>query len=951
MSDEKAGLKIERYFSKAGNPYDLIPWERSDVSISDDQGKFLYKQPGVEFPQAWSSLAKKIVASKYFYGENGTPQRETSVKNLIDRVTGTISSWGLNQGYFNEEQSKVFKEELAALNLNQLMAFNSPVWFNVGVDRYLDNSKRKLEQKNSFVFDPKTNSVISLPIGEEYKHPQTSACFIQSVNDTMEDIMQLAYNEAMLFKYGSGTGTDLSTLRSSKEKLSGGGIPSGPLAYLLFYDKVAGIVKSGGKTRRAAKMNSLRTEHPDIENFIECKLKEQKKLELLMDKGGLTYEDAESTVGYQNANLSIRASDAFMRAVEENREWQTIPVHNKDMTSEMPKHNARDLFKKIAKGTHACGDPGLQFHDTINRWHTCPNSAPINASNPCSEYMFVDNSSCNLASHNLMKYINEEKIFDVEKFSKAIKLTAIAQDLLYDSSSFPTKKIAENSHRFRPLGMGYANLGALEMFLGLPYDSDEGRAVAASITALMTGKVYEASSEMAEAVGPFLEFEKNKEPMLKVIGEHRAALKTINRSKLPKGLENVLDEAEKTWANVEERGRQYGFRNSQATVLAPTGTIGFMMDCDTTGIEPETWLVKQKNLSDGGVLKIVNETVPHALRQLGYNPDQIKQITEYMSNKGTIEGAPGLKEKDVPVFDCAYKAENGKRIIHYTGHLKMMAAVQPFLSGAISKTVGLPNEVTTQEIEQVYMDSWKMGLKAVALYRDGSKRRQPLTSSKNDLEKKAESPLIEPSKPSVALVPVRKKLPITAPSIRHKFNVAGHEGYLHMGLYEDGNPGELFVDMSKEGSTVGGLMDAIGVLTSIALQYGAPRDQIVKKLKGQKFEPRGLVLEGDKRIKTADSLVDYIFSYMGEMFPNGEKTSEKSETAPLKTTNVVDFVKNKVLSTASPTPEKTQEVSDSKEELGGFCIECGTQMIKKGHCTELCPKPGCGWRNLRGCGE
>jgi len=923
MEDKKKnGLTIGGYFSSNKDPYKSTAWENSDVSITDDHGKFLYKQPGVDFPKDWSSLARKIVASKYFYGENGTSQREKSVKSLIDRVAGTISKWGIKQGYFDDTQAQVFKDEIAYLTLNQRMAFNSPVWFNVGIDQYLD-PKRKIGKKNAFVFDSETKRIISLPPGAEYMYPQTSACFIQSVEDTMEDIMQLAYNEAMLFKYGSGTGTDLSTLRSSKEKLSGGGIPSGPMAYENFYDRVAGIVKSGGKTRRAAKMNSLRTEHPDIVEFIEAKSKEQKKLEVLMDYGRLTYAEAETTVAYQNANLSVRASDAFMKAVEQDKEWQTIPVHNKEMAAEMPKYKARDLFRKIAEGTHGCGDPGMQFHDTINRWHTCPVSAPINASNPCSEYMFVDNSSCNLASHNLMKHMNEEGLFGVENFSRAVKLTTIAQDLLYDNSSFPTKKIAENSHKFRPLGMGYANLGALIMSLGLPYDSDQGRTTAAAITALMTGKVYEASTEMAEAIGPFSEFEKNKESMLKVIGMHKDALKGIDKTKLPKGLENVLDEAEKTWANVEERGKKYGFRNAQATVLAPTGTIGFMMDCDTTGIEPETWLVKQKNLSDGGILKIVNQTVEPALKRLGYSPSETDTILEYMKKTGTVEGAPGLKEEHLPVFDCVYRAGNGKRIIDYSGHLKMMAAVQPFLSGAISKTVGLPNEVTVEEIEKVYMDAWKMGLKAVALYRDGSKRMQPLTAGKSELEKKVEG----------VPKPARKKLPTTRKSITHKFNLVGHEGYLHIGLYDDGTPGELFIDMSKEGSTLGGTMDAFGTSISLSLQYGVPLESLVNKFKNQNYEPRGLVYEGDSQIKEATSIVDYIFRYMESRFL--EKIKDKNQDEPVE---IQKSVNNDL-------------IEEGKEELGGFCIECGTQMIKKGHCTEFCPKPGCGWVNPRGCGE
>ncbi len=952
---QNSGLAIERYFSRAGDPYATTTWNQSDVTISDDQGKALYTQKGVEFPAKWSDLARKIVASKYFYGENGTDQRENSIRQLIGRVSGTITDWGTKQDYFrSSEDAKAFREEIAALTLDQRMAFNSPVWFNVGVDQYLKDKARKVEQKKHFIYDKQSGMVIPLPIGKEYEHPQTSACFIQSVNDTMEDIMQLAYNEAMLFKYGSGTGTDLSTLRSSREKLSGGGIPSGPLAYLLFYDKVAGIVKSGGKTRRAAKMNSLQTEHPDIMEFIECKKKEQKKLELLMDAGGLSYSEAESTVGYQNANLSIRASDAFMRAVEQNKEWQTIPVHNKDMLAEMPRYNAKDLFRKLAEGTHLCGDPGMQFNDTINKWHTCPVSAPINASNPCSEYMFVDNSSCNLASLNLVKFLKENGKFDIDGFKKAVRATAIAQDLLYDNSSFPTKEIAENSHKFRPLGMGYANLGALLMKLGVPYDSEEGRDIAGGITSLLTSTAYETSAEMAMKIAPFEEFAKNREPMLNVIGMHLEASKKLDRKikqsttarKTTFNLEEVIDEANKTWEIDRQQGEQYGFRNAQTTVLAPTGTIGFMMDCDTTGIEPETWLYKEKNLSDGGVLPILNKTIDPALKNLGYSDEQITTIKKYMEEKKTIEGAPGLKPEDVAVFDCTYKAPNGKRTIHYTGHIGMMAAVQPFLSGAISKTVGLPNDVTIEEIENVYMDAWKAGLKAVALYRDGSKRRQPLTAGKSDLEKKVDAP-------EVAAEPkaVRTKLPGTCLSVRHKFNVSGHEGYLHVGINKKFQPMELFIEMSKEGTTVGGLMDTIGTLTSFAFQYGVPVQDLTKKLKGNRFEPYGLVFEGDPEIKEAKSLPDYIFSYIEKLSKGGkDKIIELvglGDLEPVKHENPATQVKPEVPVVTSQIDSALNDPVTG-EELGGFCAECGKQMTKKGHCLEVC---SCGWVNPKGCGE
>ncbi len=922
MGEEK-GIEIEAYFSKQG-VFESVDWVRKDITINDETGKPLFVQKDVEFPSTWSERAKQIVASRYFYGQLGTSERENSIKDIIGRVTETFTDWAIKKKYFaNEEMAKLFGNELASLTLNQKMAFNSPVWFNVGVYKYL-KEERKTNYKEAYIIDDSGN-VIPLPFGEEYKYPQTSACFIQSVEDTMESIMHLAVNEAMLFKYGSGTGTDLTTLRSSRERLSGGGRPSGPLQYLQFYDKVAGIVKSGGKTRRAAKMNSLDTEHPDILEFIQAKTKEQRKFEVLMDYGGCDFKEAESTVSYQNANLSIRAKDKFMHAVENDEEWQTIPVHNKEMANEMPKYKARMLLKKLAEGTWLCGDPGMQFYNTINKWHTCPESAPINASNPCSEFLFLNNSSCNLASLNLMKYIDND-VFNIDKFSRAVKLTAIAQDLEFDNSSFPTKEIAENSHKFRPLGMGYANLGSLLMYLGLPYDSEEGRAVAAVITALMTGKAYEASTEMAEKISIFEEYEKNKNSMMKIIKMHRDALSGINTGKLPKGFINIFEEAKKTWDIVVERGEKWGFRNAQATVLAPTGTIGFMMDCDTTGIEPEAWLVKHKKLAEGGSIKIINNTVKTALIRLGYSEDEIGAILRHIDERDTIEGSI-LKEEHLSVFDCSYKPTNGKRSIHYLGHLKMMAAVQPFLSGAISKTVGLPNEITVDEIEKIYIDAWKMGLKAVALYRDGSKRWQPLSTKKKD---------------EITQKPMRRKLPVTAKSVRHKFSVSGHEGYIHVGMYDDGTLGEVFISMSKEGSTIGGLMDAFATSISLNLQYGVTLESLVKKFRHQNFEPRGLVFEGHKDIKTATSIIDYVFNYLAKSFLIGKPEAENGDSLVREAVQTnLEIVRRQ---------ENNQDNEDNEGEMpGGFCITCGSQMIKKGNCIERCPK--CGWVNPKGCGE
>ena len=906
-------LEVDRYFTDGKDVYCAVSWTKSDVDITDEQGKFLFKQEGVEFPAFYSPLSRKIVASRYFYGENGTSERESSMRQLVERVTSTFSRWAVKNNYLDDIQAERFRDELASLCLNQRMAFNSPVWFNVGTDKY--ESSKSNERKSGFIISD--GIAIDIPIGQSHLYPQTSACFIQFVDDTMESIMDLAVREAMLFKYGSGTGTDLSTLRSSREKLSGGGKPSGPLQYDIFYDKLGGIVQAGGKTRRAAKMNSMGVSHPDIKEFIVAKKREQEIIELLIDSG-VNHKEAVEHAFYQNTNFSIRVTDDFMHAVESNLDWQTIPVHNKEMLSEMPKYNARELLRLIADGTWYCGDPGIQFDTTINSWHTCPNSGKINASNPCSEYVFLDDSSCNLASLNLMGFMNPDGTFNIDDFSTAIKLTTIAQDLEIDNSSYPMKKVAENSHNFRPLGMGYANVGALLMTQGLPYDDDESRAISASITALLTGKVYETSSEIAKELGAFNEYEKNKESMLGVIEKHRNSLRKINREKLPKKLENILDEAEKTWDNVVEKGKQYGFRNAQATVLAPTGTIGFMMDCATKGIEPEIGLVQIKTLSEGGKLKLVNYAVDIALRNLGYDEEQVKNITNYVVENGTTEGSK-LREEHLAIFDCANKPPKGKRTISPMGHINMMAAVQPFLSGAISKTVNLPRDVTIEEIEEIYMQAWKKGLKAVAIYRDGSKRLQPLSFENKGLEQKLREP-------------VRRKLPVTAPSIRHKFDISGHEGYLHVGLYEDGTPGELFINMSKEGSTIGGLMDAFATSISMNLQYGVPLETLVKKFRHQRFEPSGIVYEGDKdNIKTASSVIDYIFNFLGHQFLNGENGN------------------NHVRNTEKQNIEKpNNHLIEEYVEKGNFCPSCGTQMNKQGHCTQICPE--CETQDMTGCG-
>ncbi len=919
MTKEK-GLNFERYFTKdldGKSVYDIFEYERKDIDITDDDGVKQFSQ-NVEFPKSWSSLAKKIVASKYFYGEQKTSERENSIKQLVGRVSGTFYDWALKQKYFTSKQEvDKFRDELAYISLDQRASFNSPVWFNVGIHKIVGENDSK-SQREAYVINKKGETV-KIPFGKDREYPQTSACFIQSLDDTMEDIMELAKKEALLFKYGSGTGTNLSTLRSSCEKLSGGGRPSGPLAYWAFYDKVAGIVKSGGKTRRAAKMDILNASHPDILKFINSKKDEETKLHILIDNG-VPYKEAQDSVNYQNTNISVRVGNDFMNSVKEDKEWQTIPVHSKEMSNKMPKYKAKDLLRKIAEATHFCGEPGMQFDDTINKWHTCPNSARINASNPCSEYMFVDNSSCNLASLNLTKFISKEGVFDINAFVRTIKTIAVAQDLEIDNSSYPTKEIAENSHKFRPLGMGYANLGALVMSLGLPYDSNEARAAAGAITALLTGKVYETSTEMAERIGTFEEFEKNKKPMLEVMKMHKDSLKNIDKTKLPKGLEDVLNEAEKTWDNVIKRGMKYGFRNSQATVLAPTGTTGRMMDCDTLGIEPEIGLVQKKLLSDGGTLRIINQTVEPTLRKLGYEDYKIRNIVNYIDKNETIEGCDELKKEHLPIFDCANKPKKGKRTISYQGHLKMMAAVQPFLSGSISKTVNLPTEASADEIENTYIDAWKMGLKSVILYRDSSKRVQPMNFSERNLEGKLNKPL-------------RRKLPTTRSGEIHKFDIVGHEAYVTIGKYEDGSPGEVFITMSKEGSTIGGLMDALATSISFNLQYGVPLEKLIEKFRHQKFEPKGLVYEGHPEIKEADSITDYIFNYLGKRFlKNNSKKDDDQKAIEL-------------------TPVKIPENSPKNNKInmipGGLCPSCGGQMYKKSGCDEVCD---CGYIDKNGCG-
>lgn len=840
---------------EATDPFSTTEWDLRTAAIKGENGEVLFEQTACEIPAAWSQLATNVVVSKYFYGEIHTPQREHSVKQLVHRVCRTIADWGIKDGYFSTPaDGERFYRDLSWMCVHQHGAFNSPVWFNVG----LYNQYGVKGASCNWRWDPTTREVVQPE--NPYEYPQGSACFIQSVKDNMEDIMDLARSEAMLFKFGSGTGTDLSTIRSQREKLAGGGKPSGPLSFMRVYDQVAAVVKSGGKTRRAAKMQSLKVTHPDILEFIECKSKEENKARVLIEKGG--YEanfngEAYSSILFQNANLSVRLTDEFMDAVDRDDTWTTRWVT--DPSKSGPSFKARELMRRMSQCAWQCGDPGVQYDTTINRWHTCPNSGRINASNPCSEYMFLDDTACNLASINLMKFRRDDGTFDVERFSAACRLFYIAQEILIDHASYPTKRIAKNSHLFRPLGLGYSNLGSLLMADGLAYDSDAGRSLCGAITAILHGIANRTSAELAAAVGSFEGFAANREPMLQVMEMHRKAVDKIDPA-CPKYLR---DAARNVWDQVLAGGRAYGYRNAQATVLAPTGTISFLMDCDTTGIEPDIALVKYKQLAGGGMLKIVNQTVPLALRTLGYDELAIESILSFIDKNDTIEGASALQSKHLEVFDCAFQPRNGSRSIPWPAHIKMMAAAQPFISGAISKTVNMPRDTTPEDIAGAYIEGWRLGLKAIAIYRDGSKESQPLNTSSESDKVAAKS----------APTPRRERLLDTRRSVTHKFNVGGHEGYITVGLYDDGRPGELFITMAKEGSTIGGLMDAFGTAVSMSLQYGVPLEVYVKKFSHTRFEPWGYTRNPD--IPVAKSLVDYIFRWLGSEFLPGYREANR----------------------------------------------------------------------------
>ncbi|MEZ6058325.1 MAG: vitamin B12-dependent ribonucleotide reductase [Planctomycetaceae bacterium] len=869
FSASREPMKIQPYFCPANvdDVFSTVEWEKRTAHIKDENGGILFEQNDCEIPKSWSPLATNVVVSKYFYGEPGTDEREKSVKQVIYRVARTIADWGIEDGYFaSADDGENFYKELAWLCLHQHGAFNSPVWFNVGI--WSQYGVKGCQ--GNYCYDPEKK--VTFRPETPYEYPQASACFIQSVDDNMEDIMRLATSEAMLFKFGSGTGTDLSTIRSSKEKLSGGGTPSGPLSFMRVYDQIAAVVKSGGKTRRAAKMQSIKDWHPDVMDFINCKQKEEKKARTLIDSGEYDANfngEAYSSIMFQNANLSVRLSDEFMQAVEADGDWTTHWVT--DPSQAGPTYKAREVLRAMAEGTWLCGDPGVQYDTTINTWHTCKNSGPINASNPCSEYMFLDDTACNLSSINLKKCQNADGSFNVERFRRACAIFLTAQEILVDHASYPTPDIAKNSHLFRPLGLGFANLGSLLMSMGIPYDSDAGRGIAGAITALLNGQGYLTSSEMAGYMGPFAGYKENEQSMLEVMQMHRDACEEIHRA-CPAYLR---DAARQVWNECLQSGRRHGYRNAQATVLAPTGTIAFMMDCDTTGIEPDIALIKYKQLAGGGMMKIINRTVPVALKTLGYDQPQIEGILAYIDQEETIEGAPGLKEEHLPVFDCAFKAQKGTRSIAWKAHVGMMAAAQPFLSGAISKTVNMPSDSTVEDIEAAYIEGWRLGLKALAIYRDGSKQSQPLATSKEGDRKKGKN-----GEAVAESGPVRRRLPETRNSLTHKFSVGGHEGYITVGLFEDGSPGELFITMAKEGSTIGGLMDVIGTETSLALQYGVPLDAMVAKFSHARFEPAGWTPNPD--IPMAKSVVDYIFRWLGMTFMPGyrEANAPKRDVTP-----------------------------------------------------------------------
>ena len=987
--NQTTGLTFARHFTTPGvSPYDQVTWERRDAVIQDWKGKLIFEQKNVEVPADWSVTATNIVASKYLHGLNGTAEREDGVRALITRVAESIRDWGIRDGYFaTPADADTFYAELAHLLLNQKVAFNSPVWFNVGCDRLEPNSDAQ-----NWHWNPHTCAVEFSVTG--YSKPQCSACFINSVQDSLDSILTLAKTEGMLFKWGSGAGSNLSTIRGSMETLSGGGTASGPLSFMRGFDAFAGVIKSGGKTRRAAKMVVLNIDHPDIEDFIQCKVKEEEKAWHLVQAG---YDgsgpdsEAYSSIFFQNANNSVRVTDEFMQAVDADASFTTRTVKGKLPVKEF---KARDLMHTLAEATWQCGDPGMQYDTTINKWHTSKNTARINASNPCSEYMFLDDSACNLASFNLLKFLTPGGQFDIASYRHAIAVVTTAMEIIVDSAGYPTEMIAKNSHDYRPLGLGYANLGALLMAFGLPYDSDAGRDFAGTLTAILCGDAYWQSARIAETCAPLGAattltksaeitggacpgFYINREPFLDVIRMHRAEVNHIGKSRtsaepfVVPALTELIAASKHSWDGALAHGEKHGFRNSQVTVLAPTGTIGFMMDCDTTGVEPDLALVKYKKLVGGGMIKIVNSTVPSALIKLGYTDAEMNTIVSYIDATGTIEGAPGLRPEHLPVFDCSFKPAKGTRSIHYMGHIKMMAAAQPFLSGAISKTVNLPQDCTVQDIADAYIESWKAGIKAVAIYRDNSKGTQPLnvsaqtddnkkgTKAAGDIVSKAAASPVAPaaagqieidetiattkaaadatarittletqladilaaskenSDARDASAPpraVRHRLPAERASVTHKFGLSGHEGYITVGLYPNGQPGEIFIRMAKEGSTVSGLMDSFATAVSLALQHGVPLRVLCEKFAHTRFEPSGWT--GNPEIGFAKSIMDYIFRWIQLRFLSGTQLDLFAGLSPQAHVPVQGHITSPANTVVNASPKNSVILSE-----GGAAVE------------------------------
>ena len=951
------GLTFRRFFTKPGvSPYSEVEWELRDAQITDSQGGMIFEQKNVEVPKDWSMTATNIVASKYLHGQIGTEERETGVRQLVTRVAETIRDWGMKDGYFrSSEDAATFHDELVHLLIRQYAAFNSPVWFNVGCERVEPKSDATNWHWNSTMQQVEFGAT-------GYTRPQCSACFINSVHDSLDSILTLAKTEGMLFKWGSGTGTNLSPLRSSTEVLSGGGTASGPLSFMKGFDAFAGVIKSGGKTRRAAKMVILNIDHPDIVDFIECKSKEEAKAHALVLQGydgSHPDSDAYSSIFFQNANNSVRVTDDFMVAVMRDTDFSTRAIVDGRVVNT---YKAKDLLQKISEATWQCGDPGMQYDSTVNRWHTSKNTARINASNPCSEYMFLDDSACNLASLNLLKFA-PNGTFDVEAYRHAVDVVITAQEILVDNAGYPTELIGKNSHDYRPLGLGYANLGALLMAAGLPYDSDAGRDYAACVTAIMCGEAYLQSSRIAEQcepLGPITDTVQtrlgvtkaedmpgaacpgwyiNREPFLDVIRMHRASVNNIGtnnghvgtaalgrpaeRSSAASQLPELIEASKQCWDEALSHGEKHGYRNSQVTVLAPTGTIGFMMDCDTTGIEPDLALIKYKKLVGGGMIKIVNNSVPGALFKLGYTHEQTDAIVSYIDATGTIEGAPLIKDEHLAVFDCSFKPAKGTRSIHYMGHLKMMAAAQPFISGAISKTVNLPNAATVDDISEAYIQAWKLGLKAVAVYRDGCKQSQPLSaagtktanSTKDDAARNAAATaLADGDNPDAPPRAVRHKLKEERMSVTHKFNIGGHEGYIIVGLYPDGEPGEIFIKMAKEGSTVSGLMDSFALAVSISLQHGVPLKLLCEKFAHTRFEPSGW--SSHPEIGYAKSIMDYIFRWLHLRFLSGQQQM------------LFDNLRPRALGT--PAPESVGDLNGSIGSGSGGSLTPETRDLRPG---------------------